>query len=307
MLAVAALASAAVTVGPTGFIGLGIMGQGMARCLLNAGLPLHVWNRSPGACEALYEESQQTPAGPSVTIAGSPAEVVRACEKTFVMLSTPDACFSVYQMDGGILSGVSEQTQIIDCATLRPEDMSTLASQVQARGGRFLEAPVSGSKVPAEQGALIFMTAGDHALFDACSTEWEAMGKDALYCGEVPAATKMKLVVNMVMGAQLAAIAEGITLAEASGLSTDDLQRVLDNGAMASPMLKLKGPNMASGKHAPNFPLKHAQKDVKFALQEAKAVKARVPVAAAANKLYERALEDGRGDEDFSAVIEALR
>ena len=72
-------------------------------------------------------------------------------------------------------------------------------------------------------------------------------------------------------------------------------------------MLKLKGPNMASGKHAPNFPLKHAQKDVKFALQEAKAVKARVPVAAAAHTLYERALEDGRGDEDFSAVIDALR
>lgn len=171
MLAVVALASAAVTVGPTGFIGLGIMGQGMARCLLNAGMPLHVWNRSPGACTALYEESQQTANGPAVTIAKSPAEVVRACEKTFVMLSTPEACFSVYEMQGGILEGVSEQTKLIDCATLRPEDMVKLSSAVESRGGRFLEAPVSGSKVPAEKGALIFMTAGDQGVFESCSAE----------------------------------------------------------------------------------------------------------------------------------------
>lgn len=90
-------------------------------------------------------------------------------------------------------------------------------------------------------------------------------------------------------------------------MSTDDLQRVLDNGAMASPMLKLKGPRMAWRSHAPNFPLKHAQKDMKFALQEAEALKARAPVSSAANRLYEQALEAGYGDDDFSAVIEALR
>ena len=116
-----------------------------------------------------------------------------------------------------------------------------------------MEAPVSGSKGPAAAGALIFMAAGDKAVFDAASAvELAAMGKKSVFCGEeVGVATNMKLVVNTIMGAQLAALAEGIALAESLGLSVDDMQGVLEEGAMASPMLKLKGPLMAQRSYAP--------------------------------------------------------
>ena len=133
---------------PIGFIGIGIMGDGMARCLLGAGCELVVWNRREEKSKALQAEA---PA--AVKIAASPADVVRACERTYVMLPTPEACAEVYSMSGGILEGVSAGKAVIDCATLEPSDMERLDALVTGAGGRFDEAPVSGSKVPAEQGA----------------------------------------------------------------------------------------------------------------------------------------------------------
>jgi len=106
-----------------------------------------------------------------------------------VMLSTPDAVKSVYEMDGGILAGVAAGKQLVDCATLAPEDMARLSAQVVERGGRFLEAPVTGSKVPARDGQLVFLTAGDEALFHTAQRDLAAMGKASLFLGEAGAAT----------------------------------------------------------------------------------------------------------------------
>jgi glyoxylate/succinic semialdehyde reductase len=148
-----------------------------------------------------------------------------------------------------------------------------MSAAVKAAGGSFLEAPVSGSKGPAEQGALIFLTAGDETVKDAASADLEAMGKAVrmapvaaitrlyiiLTCRPLPAArlqtfyfgpevgrgSRMKLVVNMIMGIQLNALAEGIALTEASDLPVDELLEILSLGAMASPMIGMKGPAMA--------------------------------------------------------------
>ena len=205
---------------PVGFIGLGIMGQGMARRLASSGQPLHVWTRGATAASALASEHPG-----AVTVAESPAAVVEACSRTYLMLSTPDACEEVYSMRRGVLEGVSDGKALIDCATLRPEDMAALAERVHERGGSFVEAPVSGSKAPAANGALIFMCAGDEETFRSAEAELAAMGKFTVFCGTtVGAASKMKLVVNLVMGTQLAALAEGLALASALGLSSEDVQ-----------------------------------------------------------------------------------
>ena len=182
-----------------------------------------MWNRRDEKSKALQAEAPN-----SVNVAATPADVVRACERTYVMLPTPEACTEVYSMSGGILEGVSSGKAVIDCATLEPSDMERLDALVTGAGGRFAEAPVSGSKVPAEQGALIFMVAGDETLYKEAAAELDAMGKASVYCGAVGAATKMKLVVNMVMGAQLAAVAEGVALAEALDLPAEQVQHVLD-------------------------------------------------------------------------------
>jgi 3-hydroxyisobutyrate dehydrogenase-like beta-hydroxyacid dehydrogenase len=189
---------------PVGFIGLGIMGEGMANNLLKAGIPVHVWSRDRKKSEA-FSFAAESNKLPTVFIEDTPADVIASSERTYLMLSTPAACEEVYTMAGGVLDGVSEGKQLIDCATLRPGDMSSLAKRVQAKGGTFVEAPVSGSKGPAAAGALIFMAAGDKAVFDAAAqVELAAMGKKSVFCGEeVGTATRMKLVVNTIMGARM--------------------------------------------------------------------------------------------------------
>lgn len=277
----------------------------MARCLRAAGIPLHVWTRDTAVSVALARDMTE---GADVVVAASPAQVLARCDRVYLMLSTPDACEEVYTMKDGVLDGVRDgATQLVDCATLRPEDMASLAARVRAKGGRFVEAPVSGSKGPAAQGTLVFMAAGDKGVFEAAAAELAAMGKASVFCGEeVGTATRMKLVVNMVMGTQLAAIAEGMGLADELGLDGADLQSVLEAGATSSPMLALKGPLMAQRSYAPAFPLKYALKDMRFALGLQDGLE--LPVSAAATASYAEADEvEARGEDDFSAVYEVTR
>lgn len=316
-----------------GFIGIGIMGRGMVHRLLEADVPLVIWNRNLTKAYELRDEWQQIAAqeagplaehlDPAVTVVDTPRQVVEACWRTYLMLSTPEAAASVYEMPDGVLSGVKEGKEIIDCATLRPEDMITNGAAVTQRGGRFLEAPVSGSKGPAEQGTLVFMTGGDEALSREAAEDLAAMGKESVHCGHIGSATRMKLIVNMVMGTQLAAIAEGVALAEGLNVHVGSLQRVLEIGAIGSPMLKVKGPLMASGgafgagnppsNYPANFPLKHAMKDMRFAIGEAKSQLGdqlpggELPVAGAAHAVFEQASARGYDDADFAAVVEGLR
>lgn len=230
-----------------GFIGLGHMGEGMARRLLHtAGRKLIVWNRSDGKSKALEAEGKG-----AVTVAASPAAVVRACTVTYVMLSEPNAVRSVYEMDDGVLAGISAGKKLVDCATLAVEDMERLSAQVLAKGGRFLEAPVSGSKAPAAQGQLIFLAAGDEGLYVERAADFDAMGKAKFYFGAIGGGTRVKLAVNMVMGTMLASLGEGLALTSAAGIAPKLLLEVLDLGAMACPLFKLKGPKMLASDCTP--------------------------------------------------------
>jgi len=285
-----------------GFVGLGIMGEGMAKCLIKAGVNLVIWNRSAAKAEALKAAHPE-----AVTIVENPAAVLGACDVTFCMLSTPEACKAVYEMPGGVLEGVAAGKCVVDCATLAVADMARMSEQVLAKGGRFLEAPVSGSKGPAAAGALVFLCGGDKALFEQVSAELEAMGKANFYYGEVGAGTKMKLVVNMVMGTMMCAFGEGIELCTQQGLKPEQLLEVLDLAAVANPMFKLKGPKMIQGDHAPNFPLQHAHKDMRLAVAAGEAVGLSMPVSATAEGAMKRACDEGRGELDFSAVFESQK
>jgi len=192
-----------------GFIGLGIMGKGMASNLLRKidGCSLVVWNRSPEAC------SELAAAFPGkVEVATSAASVVQQCSLTYSMLSTMEASEAVFDCPleaGGVIAAVTPGKCIVDCATLSPERMQHIQSQIEARGGEFLEAPVSGSKVPAETGTLIFLCGGQPAVHAKAIAGLEAMGKANFLLGPVGAGSKMKLVVNMIMGTMMSAFSEG--------------------------------------------------------------------------------------------------
>ena len=324
---------------PIGFVGLGIMGEGMAGRLLSEGVagsddkPLVIWNRSSSKCTALAEQF----ADKKIEIKETPREVVEACGITYSMLSTPEASKIVFEGDDGVLAGVSAGKSIVDCATLAETDMQRMNEEVVSKGGyvsmvsaskrpwaqshwfcflhcidrRFLEAPVSGSKVPAATGTLIFLCAGSKDLFDEIEdTGLKAMGKASHFFGpEVGAGTRAKLVVNSLMGTMLSAFGEALALSESVGLDPNKMIEVIEQGAVQSPMFSLKGPKMIEKDHEPNFPLKHAHKDMSLACDMAKAAGVEFSVMESAEKLYREAKEDldlKIANEDFSAIFEKV-
>ncbi len=295
-------ATSTATTKKVGFIGLGIMGQGMSRRILeDSDVNLTVWNRSPEPAKKLLDEYKE-----NVHVVATPQEVIANSDITFLMLSTPEACESVYP---SVLNGISAGSKIVDCATLRPCDMKKYSENVKSKGGSFLEAPVSGSKVPAEQGSLIFLCGGDEEVLENARPYFNAMGKATHYFGDIGEGTKMKLIVNGLMSNMLASLGESILLAEDQGLDTEKMIEVLSQGAMNNPMFSLKGPAMCDYNNSPfkaNFPLKHATKDLVFSIEELSNDRD-LPISKAARNYYDKAITEGYGDEDFAAVIKAIQ
>lgn len=273
------------------------MGKGMLLNLIK-GMPEEtflVWNRSKAVVETIAAEST------NVKIAATAKEVVEQCGTTYCMLSTLEASAAVFDGPEGVIAGVSAGKTIVDCATLTPERMIENASRIEAAGGEFLEAPVSGSKVPAEKGLLIFLCGGKEATFEASKSCLDLMGKASFLFGDVGQGSRVKLIVNMIMGTMLASFGEGMALCEAAEIPMDKLLEVLDLGVMSNAMFKLKGPSMIKDEHPTHFPLKHAQKDIRFSIAFADQIGVSLPISSAANECFKRARVE-HGDEDFSAV-----
>jgi 3-hydroxyisobutyrate dehydrogenase-like beta-hydroxyacid dehydrogenase len=274
------------------------MGKGMASNLIKAGYTVTVWNRSANKMEELVKSGANA--------ALSPADVVRASQVTFGMLADPAAAVDVVFSEKGVLAGVGSGKVYIDCSTVDEDCSKKIGAAIVKSGARFMEAPVSGSKGPAESGTLIFLCAGDRSVFDETVPILNKMGKASHFLGEVGAAARMKLVVNMVMGSTLCALAEGVNLADHAGLSSASLLEILGQGAMASPLFAAKGKAMLAHEYPVNFPLKHQEKDMRLALSLAEqvGVAPTTNVAAAAHSHFKLASNKGLGDSDFSAVRE---
>ena len=267
----------------------------MALNLMKAGHELTVWNRTAAACQPLVDAG--------ATLAATAAEACAASEVTFVMVSTPEAALACAE---AAAPGLGPGKGYVDVSTVDAGTSAQISRHIKSTGASFLEAPVSGSKAPAEQGALIFMAAGDEALYARVKGPLEVMGKAHFFLGEVGAGAKMKLIVNSVMGSMMASFAEGLSLTEAAALDQDTLLQIVALGAINAPMYALKGPNMIKGVYPPAFPLKHQQKDMRLALALGDELAQEMPVAAAANEMYKTARRMGKDDEDFSAVIAAI-
>lgn len=281
-----------------GFLGMGIMGKEMAINLLNAGLDVTVWNRTPSRCAPLVDLGAKQLA--------TPAEVVASCDITFGMVSDPDAASALCFDTGGVLEGISEGTSYIDVSTVDAVTSTNIYNAVSEKGGRFVEAPVSGSKKPAQDGTLVFLCSGDRSLYDEAEEAFTIMGKKSFYFEEIGQGAQMKLVINMVMGTMMAAFSEGLSLGDAIGLDKDDILDVLSQGAINNPMFQLKGPLMNNGSFGPAFPLKHMQKDMRLALLLGDSCNQPLATSSTANNAYIAAKNIGCSDEDFSAVIKAI-
>lgn len=283
-----------------GFLGLGIMGKAMSMNLLRNGFKVTVWNRTLSKCNELVEFG--------ASIGETPAAVVKKCKYTIAMLSDPSAALSVVFDKDGVLEQICSGKGYIDMSTVDADTSSKISEAIISKGGCFLEAPVSGSKKPAEDGQLVILAAGEKALYDEVISALNVMGKKSFFLGQVGNGAKMKLVVNMIMGSMMNAFSEGLVLSEKSGLNPCTLLDVLDLGAIANPMFKMKGPAMIKNSHSPPaFPLKHQQKDMRLALALGDENAVSMPVAAAANEAFKKARSMELGDLDFSAVYQTIK
>lgn len=283
-----------------GFIGLGIMGSAMAVNLLKAGFKVTVWNRSPDKYSALHDLGAET--------ATSPRAVAECSDVVITMMANPLAVLSVRDGVEGIIAGLKTGTGYLDMSTVDAETSLESARLAREKGALYLEAPVAGSRKPAEDATLTIMAAGDRELYNTALPALEKMGKKILFLGETGNAARMKLANNLVMGGMLTALCEGMALASESGLDTSQLLEVLDSGAMSNPMFRLKGPQIAANQEFQTaFPLKHMQKDLRLALRLAEEVGQPLFATATVNEIFKKALAKGLGDADFAAVIRVIR
>ncbi len=282
-----------------GFLGTGIMGSAMAANLVRAGNDVIVWNRTPERCEPLVEMG--------ASMGESPRVVVSMADVTFAMVSDPAAVEEICWGPEGVFAGAGPGHDFIDCSTVDDLTSELLAEELAQRGARFLEAPVTGTKQPAIDGTLVFLAAGDRSLYEELAPALDIMGKLHVFLGRAGMASRMKLIINAIMGSTLAALCEGLALAQKSELDGAQLLELLDAGAVSNPMFRGKGPALLSHEYPASFPLKHMQKDFRLTSELSERQGQPIPSIAVANETYKRALVQGHGDDDFSVVFEVLR
>jgi 3-hydroxyisobutyrate dehydrogenase len=277
-----------------GFLGLGVMGQPMALNLARAGTPLVVWNRTPARCEPLRAAG--------ATVAATPAEVFAAAGVVVVMLADAGAIDEVVGPDAAVTRGRT----LVHMGTTGPEYSAALAGRVRAAGGRYVEAPVSGSRRPAEAGQLVAMLAGEAEDVARVRPLLAPMCHEAVACGPVPQALLMKLSVNLFLISMVTGLAEAVHFADRHGLDLRRLASVLDAGPMASAVSRVKTAKLVDR----DFEVQASIRDVLYnndlIAGSARAAGIASPVLDACRALYAEALALGHGPLDLVAVIHAL-
>jgi 3-hydroxyisobutyrate dehydrogenase/glyoxylate/succinic semialdehyde reductase len=282
-----------------GFIGLGIMGSRMAENLQKRGHSLVVFNRTREKADGLVAHGARW--------ADSPAALAQQVEVIFTMLAHPAAVDEAVLGTDGILSHLGKGQMWVDCSTVNPSFSRTMAAQAQAKGIRFLGAPVTGSKGQAAAAKLTFWVGGEKTDLETCRPLLECMGNKIIHCGGQGMGASLKMVMNQLLGTVMATFAEALVLGESLGLSRKVLFEALLGGPADAPFLAFKGERIESGNYEQaDFPLRWLQKDLHLAAVSAYETGAAVPLTNVAKEIYRLAIREGRGSEDFSAIYDYL-
>jgi 3-hydroxyisobutyrate dehydrogenase len=275
-------------------LGTGIMGGPIAVNIAGAGFDTRAWNRTREKAEALD--------GPSV--ADSPADAVAHADVVVTMLADGAAVESV-MTDGGALEAMRDDAVWAQTSTVGIEGTERLSRLAEERGVAFVDAPVLGTKGPAEKGELTVLASGPEQAVDACVPVFDAIGSKTVRLGEAGAGTRLKLVINNWLLSLLGNLGETMAFAERIGVDPKAFLDAIDGGAVGSPYAQMKGPMMMEREFPTSFPLKLALKDLELVLDAAERHDAQMGVASAAAENFRRAVEQGHGDEDMAAVYHA--
>ena len=279
------------------FLGIGSMGHGMATSASRAGIPIVVWNREPEATRDLAELGAD--------VAETAADAARRAAIVVTMVTDTDAVISIAR-DQGMLAALAPSAIWVQMSTIGVAGIERVAALVDAERPdvTLLDAPVSGSKVPAEQGQLTIFASGPDEARARVAPLFEALGQRTIWVGAVGAGSRLKLVNNTWLAFTAEAVAASLALARRLGLETETVVNALGGSSLVSPWQTAKLQRIAEGEYSPQFALSLALKDVHLALQAAN--DGRFAALAAMADEWQQAVDDGLGDQDLSVMTRAL-
>ena len=281
-----------------GFVGLGAMGSRMAKRLLDAGYPVVGYNRTPAKARWLVEAG--------LRLADSPRGAAEGSDVVFSMVTDTAALRAVALGPDGILAGLGRGATLVEMSTVSPTVILELAALAEARGAALLDAPVSGSGVTVEQGNLSFMVGGDPAVLERVRPYLLAIGPTVTQVGPLGFGKTMKIAINLGLGAQILAFSETILLADRAGIPRERAVEVVLKSALASPMLKYRGPLVLRMPAEPIFNVGLMQKDLELALELGKGLGVSLPSVALAHEMLTAARGLGLAHFDFAVMFDVL-
>lgn len=271
-----------------GFIGLGLMGRPCAQNIAKKGFPLFVYNRTPKK-------------GLPGTVCASVAEVASKVDVLITMVTGPKDVEQVLDQ-----AKLRKGQTVIDMSTIGPQAAKQIAGSLAKRGIQFIDAPVTGGTWGAEAGTLTIFAGGKKAIFNKVKPILQAMGKDVFYIGETGMGQAIKLVNNALVGSTLVALSEAFLLADAQKLPRKKIVQYLANVPAVSSMMKVKMPNMVSGKYKTAFSVSNMHKDLELAVEEVKKAQKTLPELELTTKLYKKAKDQDLAQADNSAILKVL-
>ncbi|HXH72367.1 MAG TPA: NAD(P)-dependent oxidoreductase [Mariprofundaceae bacterium] len=281
-----------------GFIGLGIMGEPMAANLLKAGHRLTVWNRTAAKAAQLVNGG--------AVLAATPRELAKTADVIIMMLTGPAAIEAVLTgPDGMLTAGIAGKT-VINMSSIPPAYAREVDTLLRSQGATAIDAPVSGSRMPAEEGTLVILAGGDTADIERAEPLLLTMGKKVVHCGAAGQGSAMKMTVNLLLGTMMAGFAEAVNYGEKAGLDTATLLDTILAGPLGCGLYQLKRDMFVRHEYPPQFPYRHMAKDIGFILATATELQAPTPLGNMLAALYRPDAEAALADSDFAAVKRIL-
>jgi 3-hydroxyisobutyrate dehydrogenase-like beta-hydroxyacid dehydrogenase len=280
------------------FIGLGIMGSRMAANLIKHGNKISVYNRTKSKIDEL---------GENAVAKDTPAEAVNEADVLITMLSTPAVVKKTALGESGFLNAMKKGALWIDSSTVNPSFSKSMAEEAKKRNVRFIDAPVAGSKIPAENAQLVFFAGGDKKDVEEVTPLLKTMGKMVIYSGENGSGAGMKMLVNMLLANSMIAFSEAVILGESIGFDKQFLFKTLMALPVTAPFCASKTAKMDKEDFSPEFPLQWMQKDLELASETAYECGAALPQLSTAKEIYALAKRQGMAELDMSAVYKFLK
>ena len=276
------------------YLGLGIMGRPMAVNLVKAGHEVTVWNRTTKLVEG-------------ARMAATPAEAAKGADVVWMCVADTKAVEGVLFGANGVESVLRPGVIVVDSSTIAPKSTREFAARVRAKGAEFVDAPVTGSKIGAENAQLLFIVGGPEKTVAALNPLFSALGKKVIRVGETGAGESAKIGMNLMIASIFEGFAEALALTGKLGVPPEILVELIQNSMIRSGVTDYKASFVLKNDWSPNFPLRLMLKDIRLMLDAAKPEGVELPATKEIEKVYQKAVEAGHADDDYAATVETVK